>query len=172
VSFASVISAELAVLNGAATGSYAVWQGCYRVCSETHWSLESLLRLSTCHTPKHLILRPLTSIVHIHIRGCAMPRPRKRRFCQAYDGDHVFKPRSIPMAQLDMIRLELSELEAMRLCDLEGLDQEQAGLHMGVSRGTVQRLLKQGRARVVGALVESAALIIERGAYDEDLHSN
>jgi len=100
-----------------------------------------------------------------------MPRPRKPRLCQAYDGDRVFKPRSIPMSQLATVRLELSELEAMRLCDLEGLDQEQAGLHMGLSRGTVQRLLKVGRATVVGALVESAALIIERGACDEDLHS-
>ena len=46
------------------------------------------------------------------------------------------------MAQLETIRLELSELEAMRLCDLEGLDQSAAGERMGVSRGTVQRLCR------------------------------
>ena len=56
-----------------------------------------------------------------------MPRPRKQRICRQYEGDRVFKPRSIPMSQLDTLRLEVDELEAMRLCDLEGLDQESAG---------------------------------------------
>jgi len=99
-----------------------------------------------------------------------MPRPRKRRRCRAYDGDRVFKPRSIPMHQLETIRLELGELEAMRLCDLEALDQEGAGERMEVSRGTVQRLLKSGRAKVLRALVQSRALLIEEGGNHEDLY--
>ena len=99
-----------------------------------------------------------------------MPRPRKRRICRAYDGDRVFKPRSIPMTELPQIRLELGELEAMRLCDVDGLEQEQAGVRMGVSRGTVQRLLASGRAKLVQALLRPAALLIEKGASDEDLH--
>jgi predicted DNA-binding protein (UPF0251 family) len=82
----------------------------------------------------------------------------------------VFKPRQTPLSELETIRLELSELEAMRLCDLEGCDQEEAGVRMGVSRGTVQRLLKRGRSKTVKALLESAALLIEKGAHDEDLH--
>ena len=101
-----------------------------------------------------------------------MPRPRKRCRCRAHDGDRVFKPRSIPMRQLESIRLELRELEAMRLCDGEGHDQEAAGERMGVSRGTVQRLLKSGRAKVVQALVHSRALRIEEEARHEDLHSH
>ena len=99
-----------------------------------------------------------------------MPRPCKRRLCRRHTGDRTFKPRSIPMAQLETIRLELSELEAMRLCDLEGLDQSAAGERMGVSRGTVQRLLRRGRAKLVKALLRSSALIIEKGDHDEDLH--
>jgi len=74
------------------------------------------------------------------------------------------------MSELSSIRLELGELEAMRLCDVERHDQEQAGQRMGVSRGTIQRLLKRGRAKVIRALVESAALVIERGEQDENLH--
>jgi predicted DNA-binding protein (UPF0251 family) len=65
------------------------------------------------------------------------------------------------MHQLETIALGLDELEAMRLCDLEGHDQEAAGERMGVSRGTVQRLLQSARAKVVKALLESAALVIE-----------
>jgi predicted DNA-binding protein (UPF0251 family) len=109
-------------------------------------------------------------IVHMHNKPeGALPRPRKRRCCRAYEGDRVFKPRSIPMLNLDTVRLELGELEAMRLCDLDGLDQHEAGRRMGVSRGTVQRLLKSGRAKVLETIVGTKALIIERGDGDEDL---
>ena len=98
-----------------------------------------------------------------------MPRRRKRRRCRAFEGDPVFKPRSIPMTDLEVAELLLSELEALRLCDLDGLDQAAAGERMGVSRGTVQRLLRAGRAKVVRALVENQALIIRRGEEDADL---
>jgi uncharacterized protein len=91
----------------------------------------------------------------------AMPRPRKLRCCRRFAGDRVFKPRSVPMSALRILQLELAELEAMRLCDLDGHDQEAAGVRMGVSRGTVQRLLKSGRSKVVEALVTSAAVIIQ-----------
>ena len=101
-----------------------------------------------------------------------MPRPCKRRYCRAHEGDRVFKPRSIPMSELAAIRLELSELEAMRLCDVESHDQEEAGQQMGVSRGTIQRLLKRGRSKVIKALIESAALVIEKGEKDEDVHTD
>jgi predicted DNA-binding protein (UPF0251 family) len=76
------------------------------------------------------------------------------------------------MYELDTIRLELSELEAMRLCDLDGLDQQAAGKRMTVSRGTIQRLLKSGRAKVLQALLQSRALLIEEGAHHEDLYTD
>jgi len=71
------------------------------------------------------------------------------------------------MSRLSRIRLELDELEAIRLCDLERLDQEGAARRMGVSRGTVQRLVKQGRAKVVEALLTSSALLIEKENHHE-----
>lgn len=101
-----------------------------------------------------------------------MPRPRKRRRCRRFAGDRVFKPRSIPMTDLVQVRLGLDELEAMRLCDLDGLDQEDAGRRMGVSRGTIQRLLQVGRASVLRALVTSSALVIEQEGPDEALHTD
>ena len=91
-----------------------------------------------------------------------MNRPRKQRCCRKFDGDRIFKPRSVPMSQLDQIHLELGELEAMRLCDLEKYDQEAAGQQMNVSRGTVFRLVKSGRAKVLEAILESKALVIEK----------
>jgi predicted DNA-binding protein (UPF0251 family) len=88
--------------------------------------------------------------------------------CEAYVGKRIFKPIRVPMSELETLRLELSELETMRLCDVEGLSQHEAGLRMGVSRGTVQRLVKRGRAKVVEALVDSKALLIQKGDHDED----
>jgi uncharacterized protein len=76
------------------------------------------------------------------------------------------------MAELGIVRLALDELEAMRLCDLEGLEQEAAGTRMGVSRGTVQRLVKSGRAKMLRALLESAALVIEPGGEHAVVHSH
>lgn len=101
-----------------------------------------------------------------------MPRPRKQRRCQAFHGDRVFKPRSIPMSALDQVQLGLDELEAMRLCDVDGLDQEAAGTTMGVSRGTIQRLLQSGRRKMVGALLDSSAIIIHEEGSDASLPAN
>lgn len=58
------------------------------------------------------------------------------------------------------ILLEPAELEALRLVDLEGLTQEEAGLRMGISRGTVWRLIQRARRKVAQALTEGRGLII------------
>lgn len=76
------------------------------------------------------------------------------------------------MTELDTVELGLSELEALRLCDLEGLDQEAAGRRMGVSRGTVQRLVKRARATVVDCLVSGRALVIRKGEEDAHLRTD
>jgi predicted DNA-binding protein (UPF0251 family) len=74
------------------------------------------------------------------------------------------------MSQLEVVEISLSELEALRLCDLEGLDQSEAGRRMGVSRGTVQRLLASGRARVLDPVLNGKALRIQEGESHEDLY--
>ena len=90
-----------------------------------------------------------------------MNRPKKPRCCQEYSGDCVIKPRGIPFSKLEKVKLGLDELEAMRLCDLERCGQEEAGRLMEVSRGTVFRLIKSGRSKIIEAILESKALVIE-----------
>ena len=58
------------------------------------------------------------------------------------------------------IVLEPAELEALRLVDLEDLSQEEAGVKMGVSRGTVWRILHDARRKVVHALIEGRQIQI------------
>jgi predicted DNA-binding protein (UPF0251 family) len=61
---------------------------------------------------------------------------------------------------MEVIHLAQDELEALHLCDGEAMTQEEAGICMGVSRGTVQRLLASARCSVAKALVGKKALAI------------
>jgi len=90
-----------------------------------------------------------------------MPRSKKPRYCRDFEGPSTFKPAGIPLQNLSINNLQLDELEAMRLCDREDMDQSQAAEQMGVSRGTLQRLLYAGRKKVTDAIVSSKGLSIE-----------
>jgi predicted DNA-binding protein (UPF0251 family) len=74
----------------------------------------------------------------------------------------IYKPVGIPMSELQHLTIYRDELEAMRLCDLDGMTQDAAGSKMGISRGTVQRLLANARKKVVKAITERKALCIDR----------
>ena len=91
------------------------------------------------------------------------PRPKKPRICCKHrrPEDHIFKPAGTPMADLDKVKLAHDELEAVRLCDVEGMTQAEAGDVMGVSRGTVQRLVCSARKKIVEAVLLGHALVIE-----------
>ena len=65
-----------------------------------------------------------------------------------------------PHVNPEPIHLEPAELEALRLVDLEGLSQEEAGKKMGVSRGTVWRIVQSARKKTVQALTESRTVHI------------
>lgn len=87
-----------------------------------------------------------------------MPRPRKRRIVASASQPAIYKPAGVPLVGLPRVVLLAEELEALRLADLEGLDQEDAAARMGVSRSTFQRTLAEARRRVTAALVRGAAL--------------
>jgi len=65
-----------------------------------------------------------------------------------------------PQANPSPIHIEPAEIEALRLVDLEGLSQEEAGERMGVSRGTIWRLVQSARKKTVQALTEGRPLQI------------
>jgi hypothetical protein len=65
-----------------------------------------------------------------------------------------------PQTNPTPIYLEPAELESLRLVDLEGLSQEDAGTKMGISRGTVWRLLQSARKKVTQSLTEGKQIII------------
>jgi len=65
-----------------------------------------------------------------------------------------------PRTTASSIAIEPAEVEALRLVDLESLSQEQAGIKLGVSRGTVWRLLQSARRKVAQALTEGRPLTV------------
>jgi len=90
-----------------------------------------------------------------------VPRHKKQRLCGCRFKGKAFKPTGIPMSRVDYVTLFHDELEALKLCDLDDLTQEEAGKRMGVSRGTVQRILSSGRKKVASALSEGKAVVFE-----------
>ena len=93
------------------------------------------------------------------------PRPRKWRFCHPFSGDIFYKPRGVPMGALEIVDLGHDELEAMRLCDCEDLDQEEAAKRMNISRGTIQRLVYSGRKKMLDAIMNTKALRVVGGEH-------
>lgn len=65
-----------------------------------------------------------------------------------------------PQLNDEPIYLDLAEVEVLRLVDLDGLYQEDAGLSMGLSRGTVWRLLASARRKLLLAIFEGRPLVI------------
>jgi predicted DNA-binding protein (UPF0251 family) len=95
-----------------------------------------------------------------------MPRPQKSRRVAYLPDVTYFKPAGIPMVKSGEVRLSIEEAEAIRLKDLENLEQEQAAEQMNVSRPTFQRVLASGRRKVADALLNGKALKIEGGNFE------
>jgi predicted DNA-binding protein (UPF0251 family) len=79
---------------------------------------------------------------------------------------NTFSP--APQANPTPIPIEPAEIEALRLVDLEDLSQEEAGEKMGVSRGTVWRLLQSARKKTSQALTEGRPLHVVTGQANEE----
>jgi len=95
-----------------------------------------------------------------------MPRPRKMRFVQGPPVVTGFMPNRVPPWGSDEIVLPVEGLEAIRLSDFEGLDQESAAERMNVSRQTFGRILGEARRIVAEALVMGRVLRIEGGHFE------
>jgi len=76
----------------------------------------------------------------------------------------AFKPCGVPRRDLEVVELQIDELEAVRLADLEGLYQDAAAERMGVSRATFGRLIASARQKIASALLGSKMLVFKGGS--------
>lgn len=95
-----------------------------------------------------------------------MSRPFKCRRIANVPGITYFKPAGIPLGELEEVVLSLEEAEALRLKELEGLEQERGAEKMNVSRPTFQRILASARNKVADAVLNGKAIRIEGGNFE------
>lgn len=89
-----------------------------------------------------------------------MVRPFKpRRLCFNPEVTY-FKPRAIPLSSLEEVDLKLDELEVLKLCDYEELEQKEAAKKMKISQSTLQRTLSSARRKIAEALIKGKAIKI------------
>lgn len=94
-----------------------------------------------------------------------MARPQKNRIVGRDPDVCYFKPRGVPLKYLEEVRLTVDEMEALRLADLMGLNHEDAGSQMGVSRATFGRIVQRARRLVAEALINGMAIRVAGGNY-------
>jgi predicted DNA-binding protein (UPF0251 family) len=95
-----------------------------------------------------------------------MSRPFKCRRVCFLPGTTYFKPAGIPLRMLTENQLTVEEMEAIRLRDLEHLEQKECAQKMDISRPTFQRVLTSARRKIADSLMAGKALRIEGGNFE------
>ncbi|MBN2716060.1 MAG: DUF134 domain-containing protein [Deltaproteobacteria bacterium] len=93
-----------------------------------------------------------------------MPRPfrgRKIGYRQEVD---FYKPAGVRLSGLTVTEIKIDEMEAIRLVDMDGCNQNEAAQKMNVSQSTIARLLETGRRKIATALVRGQAIAIRPGS--------
>jgi predicted DNA-binding protein (UPF0251 family) len=102
-------------------------------------------------------------------RGNVVARPTKWRKVGFIPKIRYFVPHDSDPAQVEENILRIEELEALRLKDLEGMEQEGCAAQMEISRQTFQRILSVAREKVADSLINGKALRIEGGNYTRNI---
>jgi predicted DNA-binding protein (UPF0251 family) len=94
-----------------------------------------------------------------------MVKPKNCRLVSSLPGLTYFKPAGIPLGLLSEIKLSVEEAEALRLKEIENLDQAHAALRMGISRPTFQRILSSARRKLADAILSGKTVRIDGGNF-------
>lgn len=96
-----------------------------------------------------------------------MARPIKKRRINCNPSAYYFKPRGIPMFQLDEITINADEVEAIRLADLESFSHEDAASKMKISRATFGRIVHSARNKIANAILNGKAIKIPEENFNK-----
>ena len=99
-----------------------------------------------------------------------MPRPQKCRRVAYLPEVTYFKPAGIPLRALEEVVLSVEEVEALRLKDIEGLEQGEGAEKMNISRPTFQRVLTSARQKIADAILNGKAVNIKGGNFEMAFH--
>jgi predicted DNA-binding protein (UPF0251 family) len=90
----------------------------------------------------------------------------RKRCCGLVEQEPSYR-KFVPDGQMNdkTVIMQVEELEALRLKDLDDKDQVTCAMEMGVSRATFQRILQSARKKMVTSLVYGQTIIIKGGSY-------
>jgi predicted DNA-binding protein (UPF0251 family) len=95
-----------------------------------------------------------------------MPRPRRLRRIKFMPETVHFKPAGAPLANLQEKVLTVEEYEAVRLKDLENLEQTKAAKKMKISQSTFNRVLSSARKKLADAIINGKSIKIQGGNFE------
>ena len=90
-----------------------------------------------------------------------MTRPKLPRLCKCKPCSCCFKPQGVKTSSVDEIGLRGDELEALKLYDVDELDQKDAASKMEISQPTFGRILKSAHQKVAEAIVKGRVIRIK-----------
>jgi predicted DNA-binding protein (UPF0251 family) len=94
-------------------------------------------------------------------RGGRYPgRPLKKRRIMSDFGSKKFICPTSENKNLESV-IFFDELEALKLVDYMNLSQIEAGEKMNISRGTIWRLIENGRKKIIDAIINGKTIIIK-----------
>ncbi len=91
-----------------------------------------------------------------------MTRPKIPRFCRCRPCACFFKPRGVPLRDLEEVELKKDEFESIKLHDVDNLDQENAARKMRISQPTFARIIDSAYKKIAKSLVLGKAIKIEK----------
>ncbi len=91
-------------------------------------------------------------------------RPKKYRIVRADPRISQFSPRGRP-GRPEEIDLNMDQFEAVRLADLNGLNQKEGAKSMQIAQQTFSRILKKAHKAIAEALVNGKIIRIQGGQY-------
>lgn len=94
-----------------------------------------------------------------------MGRPQKERRIEQLPPVTHYKPAGIPLRTLEEVILNIEEMEAIRLADIEQLDQAEAAERMEISRPTFHRIINSAHQKIATALWQGHALRVDGGNF-------
>jgi len=95
-----------------------------------------------------------------------MTRPFKCRKVISEPRAYYFKPRAVPLCELEEIILQLDEFQALKHFELDEKDQKEAAAAMKISRQTFGNILASARLKLADAVVNGKAIKIEGGPVE------
>ena len=91
-----------------------------------------------------------------------MTRPKKNRRLGFDPNVYYFKPRGVPLRDLEEVVLERDEVEALKLHDVDELDHVTSAKKMQISQPTFGRILDKAYKKIARAIVKGMAIRIIR----------